>query len=274
MIPRRRQACERSGRRRVASRECPFHEDRAIWPRRFWPLASDGFCSWSALGAGRATSRPAVALTARQTAVSLTCRACAQQRRSCPARRRVRCHRCSVNAAPPIRLRPRNPRQRQEDDMAKKDPDLFDRLRQVGLRKQAAKTLSGVSDNASKQAQRAARAAVSELRALADEIERRLPAATPASRSSSKKSAATSPARATTRRSTKAAAGTKRASAAKPKRAPRSSSTPQAGRGGSRSRPARPSAASPKSAAPTPDSAEPPPAASTESAGPGSDTPR
>jgi hypothetical protein len=42
--------------------------------------------------------------------------------------------------------------------MAKKDADLFDRLRQVGLRKQVAKTLSGVSDNAGKQAQRASRA--------------------------------------------------------------------------------------------------------------------
>ena len=71
--------------------------------------------------------------------------------------------------------------------MAKKDADLFDRLRQVGLRKQAAKALSGVSDTAGKQAQRAARAAVSELRAVADEIERRLPAATPASGSSGEK---------------------------------------------------------------------------------------
>ncbi|HEV7176174.1 MAG TPA: hypothetical protein VGN29_11820, partial [Solirubrobacteraceae bacterium] len=86
--------------------------------------------------------------------------------------------------------------------MAKKDADLFDRLRRVGLRKQAAKALSGVSDNAGKQAQRAARAAVSELRAVADEIERRLPAATPASGSSGEKSEATSRARATTRRST------------------------------------------------------------------------
>ena len=95
--------------------------------------------------------------------------------------------------------------------MAKKDADLFDRLRQVGLRKQAAKALSGVSDTAGKQAQRAARAAVSELRAVADEIERRLPAAAPASGSSGESSAATSRARARTRPSTKAsAARTKR----------------------------------------------------------------
>ncbi|MGZ6588999.1 MAG: hypothetical protein ACXVHX_32565 [Solirubrobacteraceae bacterium] len=65
--------------------------------------------------------------------------------------------------------------------MANKDPDLFDRLRQAGLRKQAAKTLSEVSESAGKKAERTARAAVKELRALADEIERRLPAAAPAS---------------------------------------------------------------------------------------------
>ena len=118
--------------------------------------------------------------------------------------------------------------------MAKKDADLFDRLRQVGLRKQAAgKALSGVSDTAGKQAQRAARAAVSELRAVADEIERRLPAAAPASGSSSgDSSAATSRARARTPRSTKAsAARTQKAGTAKPKRAPRSSTTTRAGRG-------------------------------------------
>ena len=110
--------------------------------------------------------------------------------------------------------------------MAKKDADLFDRLRQVGLRKQAAKALSGVSDTAGKQAQRAARAAVSELRAVADEIERRLPAAAPASGSSGESSAATSRARARTPRSTKAsAARTQKAGTAKPRRAPRSSTT-------------------------------------------------
>ena len=63
--------------------------------------------------------------------------------------------------------------------MAKTDSDLFDRLRQVGLRKQAAKTLSEIGQGASKKALGAARSAVSELRALADEIERRLPTATP-----------------------------------------------------------------------------------------------
>ena len=59
--------------------------------------------------------------------------------------------------------------------MAKNDSDLFDRLRQAGLRKRVAETLSGIGDGASKQAVRAAQSAVSELRSLADEIERRLP---------------------------------------------------------------------------------------------------
>ena len=151
--------------------------------------------------------------------------------------------------------------------MAKKDADLFDRLRQVGLRKQAAKALSGVSDKTGKNAQRVARATVAELRALADEIERRLPAATPTSDSSGKKNAKPRP-RATTRRSTSAsAARTPKTGAAKPRRAPRSSTTPGAGRG-SGSRPTPPPAASTERAAPTPDPAEPPPAAGTESAAP------
>jgi hypothetical protein len=60
--------------------------------------------------------------------------------------------------------------------MAKNDSELFDRLRQVGLRKKVAKALSEVSHGAGSRTQRAARAAANELRALADEIERRLPA--------------------------------------------------------------------------------------------------
>lgn len=62
--------------------------------------------------------------------------------------------------------------------MAKNDRDLFDRLRQAGLRRQVAKTLSEIGEGASKKARRAARSAVSELHSLADEIERRLPSAT------------------------------------------------------------------------------------------------
>jgi alkaline phosphatase len=65
----------------------------------------------------------------------------------------------------------------------KTDRDLFERLRSVGLRKQVARKLSAVGDGAGKKALRAARAAVGELRSLADELERRLPdegAASPA----------------------------------------------------------------------------------------------
>ena len=61
--------------------------------------------------------------------------------------------------------------------MAKNDRDLFERLRTAGLRKQVAKTLSGIGDDAGKKAISAARNAINELRALADDIEGRLPAA-------------------------------------------------------------------------------------------------
>ena len=76
--------------------------------------------------------------------------------------------------------------------MARTDSDLFDRLRQAGLRKQAAKTLSGIGEGASKKALGAARNAVSELRTLAEEIERRLPSATPERSSTANTAAHTS----------------------------------------------------------------------------------
>lgn len=111
--------------------------------------------------------------------------------------------------------------------MANKDPDLFDRLRQAGLRKQAARTLSEVSESAGKKAERTARAAVKELRALADEIERRLPEAAPASDTPGAKSTAgprtrtrTSTPRTTrpsTTRTKSASAKARSAAAAKPK---------------------------------------------------------
>ena len=59
--------------------------------------------------------------------------------------------------------------------MAKNETDLFDRLRKVGVRKQVAKTLSDIGEGASKKAVKAALSAATELRSLADEIERRLP---------------------------------------------------------------------------------------------------
>lgn len=61
--------------------------------------------------------------------------------------------------------------------MPKHDRDLFDRLRRVGLRKQVARRLSGIGEDASKKTVGAARSAVAELRSLADELERRLPSA-------------------------------------------------------------------------------------------------
>jgi predicted Rossmann fold nucleotide-binding protein DprA/Smf involved in DNA uptake len=56
------------------------------------------------------------------------------------------------------------------------EKDLFERLRGVGLRKQVAKSLSGIGEGAGKKAVRAAHSAIGELRSLADELERRLPA--------------------------------------------------------------------------------------------------
>ena len=76
--------------------------------------------------------------------------------------------------------------------MAKNDSDLFDRLRQAGLRTPVAKTLSKISEGASKKSLQAARSAVGELRSLAGEIERRLPSATAQSATSKPTSATAS----------------------------------------------------------------------------------
>jgi len=62
--------------------------------------------------------------------------------------------------------------------MAKNDSDLFDRMRQAGLRKRLAKTLSQLGEGASQKAVSAGRSTVAELRSLADEVERRLPGTT------------------------------------------------------------------------------------------------
>lgn len=96
--------------------------------------------------------------------------------------------------------------------MAKNETDLFDRLRKVGVRKQVAKTLSDIGEGASKKAVRAAQSAATELRSLADEIERRLPSA------SGSKTASISPSRrAATPRAATPAKRTRTAAAA-PKR--------------------------------------------------------
>ncbi|MGN6168656.1 MAG: hypothetical protein ACTHQQ_10875 [Solirubrobacteraceae bacterium] len=106
--------------------------------------------------------------------------------------------------------------------MANKDTDLFDRLRQAGLRKKAATALSEVSEGAGKKAQRTARAAVKELRALADEIERRLPAAAPTSDGGAAKRSPAPRTRRSTPRSTRSSAAG-RSSTAATKSRPRSS---------------------------------------------------
>ena len=95
--------------------------------------------------------------------------------------------------------------------MAKKNTELFDRLRQIGLRKQAAKALSEVSQSAGNKAQRAARVAANELRALADEIEQRLPTPAPPSDASAAKRTPAARARKPTPAGTRSsAAGTRR----------------------------------------------------------------
>jgi predicted Rossmann fold nucleotide-binding protein DprA/Smf involved in DNA uptake len=96
--------------------------------------------------------------------------------------------------------------------MAKNETDLFDRLRRVGVRKQVAKTLSDIGEGASKKAVRAAQSAATELRSLADEIERRLPSA-----SGSKTAGSSRSRRAATPRAATPATRTRAASAA-PKR--------------------------------------------------------
>jgi DNA-binding protein HU-beta len=92
--------------------------------------------------------------------------------------------------------------------MAKKDTDLFDRLRDAGLRKQVAKTLGDLGEGASKKAHERARGLASELRSLADEIERRLPSVTP---------------RATTRRKPATSAAGRKTASASTRRKPASS---------------------------------------------------
>lgn len=102
--------------------------------------------------------------------------------------------------------------------MAKKNSDLFERLRKAGLRKQAAKALSQTTDTASKKAQRTARAAAKELRAIADEIERRLPPAKEEPAASGAKATATPRSRSAASRSSRpSGARGSRTSAAAPR---------------------------------------------------------
>ncbi len=98
--------------------------------------------------------------------------------------------------------------------MAKNDRDLFARLREAGVRKKVAKTISEISEDASNKTVRAARGTVAQLRTLADEIERRLPRETPAARA---------PARSARRGTSRSATRTRRASTSTRRRASTSS---------------------------------------------------
>lgn len=113
--------------------------------------------------------------------------------------------------------------------MAKNDRDLFNRLRQAGLRKQVARTLSELGDGASKKAVRAAQSTVSELRSLAGEIERRLPGTT----SEQTSPAPASPARGRTRSATAPRQAPRPRPAGGTARAARSPSAPGAARSSS-----------------------------------------
>jgi predicted Rossmann fold nucleotide-binding protein DprA/Smf involved in DNA uptake len=59
--------------------------------------------------------------------------------------------------------------------MPKRDDDLFQRLRLAGIRKPVAQALAELTDDAGKKAVGAGHKAVAELRALIEEIEKRLP---------------------------------------------------------------------------------------------------
>jgi predicted Rossmann fold nucleotide-binding protein DprA/Smf involved in DNA uptake len=80
--------------------------------------------------------------------------------------------------------------------MPKHDSDLFERLRRAGVRKQVAKTLSELSEDAGKKAVGAGHAAIAELRALADEIEKRLPGTQSAPKTRDRSAPAAAPAKA------------------------------------------------------------------------------
>lgn len=127
--------------------------------------------------------------------------------------------------------------------MAKKDSSFFDRLREVGLRKSVARQLSEAGDDAGKKLQQAARATAKELRAVADEIERRLPATdtTPRPGTRRRTSAGSSRASASPRTARSAGAGTRstRSTASRPA-SPRTASKPASPR--TASKPAAPRA--------------------------------
>ncbi len=100
--------------------------------------------------------------------------------------------------------------------MPKANDDLFRRLRRAGVRKPVAKTLSELTEDAGKKAAGAGHRAVAELRALADEIEKRLPASTPAPKAHDQAVPVTAGRRRTSSPATETTA--KKASAARPRK--------------------------------------------------------
>jgi hypothetical protein len=130
--------------------------------------------------------------------------------------------------------------------MAKKNnDDLFDRLREAGLRKRVAKTLSEIGEGASKKALQAARTTVSDLRSLADEIERRLLSVAPGRRATGKRTGRTA---ARSRAATPRASRSSAATAGSSRRAQR----PASGRKRPEAQPRKSTAASARSAARAP----------------------
>jgi hypothetical protein len=104
--------------------------------------------------------------------------------------------------------------------MAKKNTDFFSSLRAQGLRKRVAKALDELEKggrSAGGRADKAARAAIKDLRSAADSIEKRLDIGGAGTRSKAAKKAATTRKRTATKRKTT----TKRTTATKRKAAPR-----------------------------------------------------
>jgi hypothetical protein len=132
--------------------------------------------------------------------------------------------------------------------MAKKNSDLFDRLREAGLRKPVARALSEIRADAGNKAQRRVRAAVSELRSLADELERRLPGHAPATPAATTSTPAAPAPRARTASTSKVAA---------PPRSTRTTAPRATGARAGRTSAAKPAPSAPKPAAGRPAAAKP-----------------
>jgi hypothetical protein len=104
--------------------------------------------------------------------------------------------------------------------MPKRDDDLFQRLRLAGIRKPVAQALAELTDDAGKKAVGAGHKAVAELRALIEEIEKRLPLAKLVSQSHDEPKPVTAAPRRVARSVTKPARAKAAAASAPEKKAP------------------------------------------------------